>query len=78
MAVTVLWLAVLGVGVGWEAYCHLAGRASSSSPSGPDRRWATLTSLAARLWARPAGRVALILAWAFVGFHIFARYTVPA
>jgi hypothetical protein len=30
------------------------------------------------LWRRVPGRILLVVAWGFVGWHFFARYTLPA
>ena len=66
MAITILWLALLGLGVLWELRCHRS-----------DARWVSLSAIARRVWGRPGGRVVLIALWAFVGWHLFARYTLP-
>lgn len=65
MVATVAWLAILVAALAWEAVGH--------STSG----WVTLTTMAARLWRNPLGRIAFVAIWAFVGWHVFARYTVP-
>ena len=44
------------------------------------RRTASLPGLRSayeRVTSRRAGRLALLACWAFVGWHLFARYTVP-
>jgi hypothetical protein len=66
VVVTVLWLGLLAAGAGWEARCHR-----------PGSRWTSLTDIAARGWRSAPGRVLLIALWAFVGWHVFARYTLP-
>ncbi len=66
MAVTVAWLVLAVAGLTWEIFCHRAGP-----------RWTSLTSMGSALWGRPPGRLALIALWAFVGWHVFARYTLP-
>ena len=63
---TVAWLTLLAMGAIWEVVCHLSGGRLSS-----------LTDIGARLWTRPPGRIVLIAVWAFVGWHVFARYTLP-
>jgi hypothetical protein len=63
---TVAWLTLLAVGAIWEVVCHLSGG-----------RWSSLTGIGAWLWTRPPGRIVLIAVWAFVGWHVFARYTLP-
>lgn len=40
-------------------------------------RLSRLGSLGSKLAGRRIGRLALYLLWAFVGWHLFARYTVP-
>ncbi len=66
MAVTAIWLVLFGLAVAWEARCHLG----ANPPPG-------LTNLAGAAWRHPAGRVVLLAAWAFAGWHVFARYTLP-
>jgi hypothetical protein len=36
-----------------------------------------LGEIGARVGSRLPGRIVLVAAWAFVGWHLFARYTVP-
>ena len=64
MAVTVVWLALMAAAVAWEVACRRSGG-----------RWADLAAVAARLWSRVPGRSVLVALWAFVGWHVFARYT---
>jgi hypothetical protein len=66
MFVTGVWYALLAVGVAIE----VLGRRRPN-------RVSTLNRAAALLETRIAGRAILILLWIFVGFHLFARYTVP-
>lgn len=66
MVVTIAWLVLAGVALSWEVFCHLGGS-----------RWTSLTSIGSRLWSRLPGRLFLIGVWAFVGWHVFARYTLP-
>jgi hypothetical protein len=40
-------------------------------------RISTLSRTTSMVARRTSGRVLLILLWVFVGFHLFARYTVP-
>jgi hypothetical protein len=40
-------------------------------------RVSTLSRAASVMASRTSGRATLILLWIFVGFHLFARYTVP-
>ncbi len=64
---TVAWLALAAAAVALE----LASRSGRGW-------WPSLAVIGAGLWSRPVGRGALIAMWAFVGWHVFARYTVPA
>ncbi|MGO9029703.1 MAG: DUF6186 family protein [Acidimicrobiales bacterium] len=66
MVVTVVWLLLLAATVAFEWVCRRSAG-----------RWTSLTSIGTRVWSRPAGRIALIVIWAFVGWHVFARYTLP-
>ena len=66
MAVTIIWLGLALAAAGWEVRCRRSGG-----------RWTCLTSLGARLGSRRYGRLVLIGVWAFIGWHVFARYTVP-
>lgn len=66
MAVTAIWLALLAIGI----LIEVLGRLRPS-------RVSTLDRAAAMIERRITGRVILILLWIFVGFHLFARYTVP-
>jgi hypothetical protein len=66
VVVTGVWLALLAVALGWEAYCRLA-----------DRGWVSLHLIGAAVGRRRTGRLVLVLLWAFVGWHLFARYTLP-
>jgi hypothetical protein len=62
--VSLIWLALLAAAPVWELYCNLV-----------DRRWVSLTRVA--VGRSRAGRLLLIAAWAFLGWHLFARYTLP-
>ena len=66
VAVTVAWLALALAAIAWEISCRRAGP-----------RWTSLTAMGSALWGRLPGRLALIALWAFVGWHVFARYTLP-
>jgi hypothetical protein len=64
--VTVLWLALLVGAAAWEIRCRRSGS-----------RWIDLGQIGARMGSRIPGRIALLVVWAFIGWHLFARYTVP-
>ncbi|MDA8290706.1 MAG: DUF6186 family protein [Actinomycetota bacterium] len=64
MAVTAVWCGILAAGVGWELVCRSHGGL-----------WASASGAARSLWGHPVGRVALLVVWAFVGVHLFARDT---
>jgi len=66
MVVTIGWVVLAVAGLTWETICHLSGR-----------RWAGLADIAAAVWSGLPGRLVLIGLWAFVGWHVFARYTLP-
>ncbi|AII11145.1 DUF6186 family protein [Rhodococcus opacus] len=66
MVVTIIWLMLVGAGIGIELSSHLTGG-----------RWSSLASVASSLWTRLPGRLLLVGIWGFVGWHVFARYTVP-
>ncbi len=66
VAVTVLWLGLIAAGVTWEVRCHR-----------PGSRWSSLSHVVARSWTSMPGRLLLVAVWAFVGWHVFARYTLP-
>ena len=66
MIATVIWLLLLVACV----LIDLIGRLHPARVSTLNRA----TSMVAR-WT--SGRVLLFLLWVFVGFHLFARYTVP-
>lgn len=66
MAVTIAWLVLAASGIVYEVWCHLSGRRSMS-----------LSGIGWALWGRLPGRLVLIGLWAFVGWHVFARYTLP-
>ena len=66
MLVTGIWCALFMVGV----LIDTAGRLRPDGVATFDRATAIIES-------RITGRAILILLWVFVGFHLFARYTVP-
>ncbi|HEY2043296.1 MAG TPA: DUF6186 family protein [Jatrophihabitans sp.] len=66
MVISVAWVVLLAAAVTWELYCGFV-----------DRRWVSLTRIAAVVAQKPVGRLFLFAAWAFVGWHLFARYTLP-
>ena len=66
MIVIVAWLGLMAAGVVWEVRCHRSGS-----------RWTSLSDLGSRLGGRRPGRIVLVALWAFVGWHVFARYTLP-
>ncbi|MFC9552342.1 DUF6186 family protein [Rhodococcus sp. NPDC056960] len=66
MEIGIIWLMLIGAGIGIELCSHRTGG-----------RWSSLASIASSLWVRPPGRLLLIGIWGFVGWHVFARYTVP-
>jgi hypothetical protein len=63
---TVAWLALGGAIVVWQVVCRTSGG-----------RYPGLGALALALGRRWPGWVALTGMWAFAGWHLFARYTVP-
>jgi hypothetical protein len=66
MVVTGIWIALLIVGF----LIVIVGRLRPDHVS-------TFNRAAAVIESRTAGRAVLILLWVFIGFHLFARYTVP-
>jgi hypothetical protein len=66
MLATIGWTALLGAGVLIEVLSRLR---LTRTPS--------LVRASALLATSLPGRVILILLWAFVGLHLFARYTIP-
>lgn len=65
MVVALAWLALLATGLTWELF------------SRDDPRRLSLTRIAVALGSSRLGRLLLIVGWAFVGLHLFARYTLP-
>jgi Family of unknown function (DUF6186) len=63
---TIAWLALAGVGLAWELVCRRTRG-----------RWASLGTIGSALGSRLPGRMALLALWGFVGWHLFARYTLP-
>jgi hypothetical protein len=66
IAITGLWLAILAAVPLWAVWCRQR-----------DQGWVRLGDLAAALGRTRSGRFLLVAGWAFVGWHVFARYTVP-
>jgi len=66
VATTIAWLVLLAAGVLWEIACHFS-----------HGRWTGLTALGAVVASRLFGTLVLIGIWAFIGWHLFARYTLP-
>lgn len=66
MIVTVGWLGLAAVGVVWEIVCRTT-----------HDRWPSLGTVGSVVGRRLPGRMALLVLWAFVGVHLFARYTLP-
>jgi Family of unknown function (DUF6186) len=66
MAVTAIWVLLMGAAVVGEALCHR-----------PGSRWTSMSALGSRLWSSRPGRLLLVGVWGFVGWHLFARYTLP-
>jgi hypothetical protein len=62
----ILWFVPLGASVAIEILARLV-----------PERFAALTDLASRVASGRLGPLLLILFWAFVGVHLFARYTIP-
>ena len=66
MVVTIVWLVLLFAALGWESYSAVI-----------NRRWLSLMWVTAAMSRRPSSRLVLIGVWAFIGVHLFARYTLP-
>ena len=64
---TVIWLALLVAVVFFEVLGRLR-------PTGVS----ALNRAASMLARRISGRALLALLWVFIGFHLFARYTIPS
>jgi ABC-type nitrate/sulfonate/bicarbonate transport system permease component len=69
VAGTIAWLAIVAAGIAWEIACRF-GRLGRTG-------WPPLGRVLGDLDRRLPGRLLLLLAWAFAGLHLFARYTVP-
>jgi hypothetical protein len=67
MVVALVWTALLVAALAWECWCRLARP-----------RWLGVTEVCVATARHPVGRLLLIAVWAFVGLHVFARYTLPA
>ncbi len=66
MVGTAIWLGLIVVAGAWEVRCHR-----------PGSRWTSLTGVGTRIGSSWPGRLALVVIWAFIGWHVFARYTIP-
>jgi hypothetical protein len=66
MNATAIWISLLVV----AALIEVLGRLRPTSVS-------TLSQATSMMARRISGRIVLILFWVFVGFHLFARYTIP-
>jgi hypothetical protein len=67
VVITVVWLVLLASGLGLEVAGHRILR-----------RVTGLAGVLSVLWRRTPGRLLLVVAWGFLGWHFFARYTLPA
>jgi len=65
MVVTGVWLGLLVAGLALHVLCRRSGG-----------RLAGIGPLLSAAWGRVLGRLALVALWAFVGWHVFARYRV--
>lgn len=63
--ITVVWLALLAFGAALEVLGRVAPTHVASA-----------SSIVAALWRRPVWRAAIVVAWAFIGWHVFTRYTI--
>ena len=66
MVVTIVWLVLLAAALGWESYSAVI-----------NRRGLSLTWITSAMSRRRSSRLVLIGVWAFIGVHLFARYTLP-
>ncbi len=66
MIVAIAWLLLGAVAVSLEVAARRGAHVSQ------------LSEIAARLAGTALGRLVLVACWAFVGWHLFARYTIPA
>jgi hypothetical protein len=62
---TIAWLVLLGAAAALES----VGRSTGS--------FVTPSALVGKLSRRLPGRIVVVILWAFVGWHLFARYTIP-
>lgn len=65
MLATAGWIVLMAAAVVWEVFCRT------------HKGWASLRTLASQLWLNPFGRIAYVLLWSFVAWHVFTRYTIP-
>jgi hypothetical protein len=63
---TVVWSGLVVMGVAWEVRCRR-----------PGSHWMSLSELGGRMGSGLPGRIVLLVLWAFVGWHVFSRYTIP-
>jgi hypothetical protein len=66
MIATICWLLLIVACLGVELFARFRNTNTT-----------TLARAGSLLAARIYGRVLLLLLWAFVGLHLFARYTLP-
>ena len=66
MTVTAIWLALMVFVPAWEVVSRHSGG-----------RWSSLGRIGSVIVARLPGRLGIVLLWGYVGWHLFARYTVP-
>lgn len=66
MIVDALWIGLLVVTAGLE----LLGRTRGPATVAPSM----VAGVLGRVWP---GRILLVVVWVFVGWHLFARYTIP-
>src|SRR5688572_15754644 len=57
--VTIIWLMLIGTGIGIELYSRRTGG-----------RWSSPASVVSALWTRLPGRLLLVGLWAFAGWHV--------
>jgi hypothetical protein len=66
MIITIAWIILLVALAGWAAH-------AAHHP----RRWAGLAEMVSAASGSRWGRLALFVCWAFIGLHLFTRYTLP-
>ncbi|MGO9558561.1 MAG: DUF6186 family protein [Acidimicrobiales bacterium] len=65
MSVALVWLAIAVMAVIVEVVARRGGS------------YARIGELGRLVTSRRLGRLVLVACWAFIGWHLFARYTVP-